>query len=315
MVDLSIVIVSWNSRLDLMRCLGSLKTSHPSVAYEVVVVDNASSDETVAFLKQTYPDVHVIVNEHNRGFAAANNQAFGVVRGRYILLLNPDTLVHDGALDALVAFMDTHTDAGAAGPILCNKDGSLQYTGVRFPRVGDLLVESLFLDQIFPRSRIFGRHKETYADVHSVRSVDFVQGSCMIVRSDIVRSVGGLDENFFLYFEEVDWCKRMQDAGYRVYVVPWARITHLANVEIGHYNEHRVVHYHRSLLRLFQKHHGFVDRVLLRAVLALRSIIRILVWSVMALVRPSLRSKSISAMRGYVRTLGLLLRRKEPVHV
>lgn len=315
MVDLSIVIVSWNSRLDLQRCLGSLDASHPSVTSEVIVVDNASSDETVSFLHYAYPHAYVIVNEQNRGFAAANNQALSVVSGRYILLLNPDTLVHGGALDALVAFMDGHTDAGAAGPLLCNEDGSLQSTGVRFPRVSDILVESLFLDRMFPRSRFFGRHKERYADVHSVRSVDFVQGSCIIVRSDILRSIGGLDERFFLYFEEVDWCKRMQDAGYRVYIVPTARITHLANVEIGHYDEHRLVHYHRSMLRFFQKHHGVVDQVLLRVVLAMRSLIRMVVWSVVALVRPPLRSKSISAVRGYMRTLGLLLRRKDPVHV
>ncbi|HXG01382.1 MAG TPA: glycosyltransferase family 2 protein [Bacteroidota bacterium] len=311
MCDLSIVIVTWNSLDHLRRCLASLKESPPQARFELIVVDNASSDGTVEFLRAYDGDVRLIANTENRGFAAANNQAFEIARGRYVLLLNPDTVVHRGALDALVQFMDARADAAAAGPALRNEDGTLQQTGVRFPNNLNILFEALFLDRLFPRSKIFGRHKELYADASVPRRVEYVQGSCMIVRSDVMRKVGGLDERFFLYFEEVDWCKQMMQAGYGVYICPSAAVTHLANVRLGHYDERRLVHYHRSLILFYQKHYSAFRQTMLIPVLLLRSFIRLCVWGLVALVRPSMRATAFSSMRGYIRTVGLLFGRKE----
>ncbi len=311
MLDLSVIIVTWNSLVHLRRCLESLNASHSGVSLEVLVVDNASSDGTVEFLQEHRHDVHVIANAENRGFAAANNQAFERAHGRYVLLLNPDTVVHEGALDALVHFMDASPDAAAAGPALCNEDGTPQYTGVRFPNNLNILFETLFLDRLFPRSRVFGRHKELYADHTVPRCVEYVQGACMIVRSDVVRQIGGLDEQFFLYFEEVDWCKRMALAGFKVYSCPSAIVTHLANEEIGHYDERRLVHYHRSLILFYRKHYSRTRLRSLRALLVLRSCIRLCVWFGVALGRPSLRATAVSSMKGYLRALALLLGRRE----
>ncbi len=306
MLDLSVVIVSWNSRNDLHRCLGSLQEPRSEAKREIIVVDNDSSDGTVAYLQQEYPGVRVIANNTNRGFAAANNQAFAVAGGRYILLLNPDTLVHAGALDALVGFMDEHPEAAAAGPLLRNEDGTRQLTGVRFPSNWNILVEALFLDRLFPGTRIFGRHKEAYADEREPREVEYVQGSCMIVRSDVVAKVGGLDEKFFMYFEEVDWCKRMRDAGWKVYVCPDAVITHFANAELGHYDERRLTHYHRSLVLFYRKHYSLLRIAGLRLLLTLRSLIRICVWTLAGVGRPRLRSAARSSIKGYLKTLGIV---------
>ncbi len=311
MLDLSIIIVSWNSLAYLERCLESLVDSKIGVAHEVIVVDNASYDRTVAFVQGYYPGIRVIANPENRGFAAANNQALAVARARYVLLLNPDTVVHKGAIDALVAFMDAHPEAAAAGPALRNEDGTPQHTGVRFPNNLNIFFEALFLDRLFPRSKLFGRHKELYANTTVPRRVDYVQGACMIVRAEVVQRIGGLDEQFFLYFEEVDWCKRMQQAGFAVYSCPSAAVTHLANIELGHYDERRVVHYHRSLILFYRKHYSGASLNILRLILALRSCIRLCVWAGVALVRPTLRAPAASSMRGYARTLALLLSRKE----
>lgn len=312
MLDVSIIVVTWNSLAHLQRCLQSLRASCPRVSYEVIVVDNASSDGTVVFLKEQHRDVVLVANETNRGFAAANNQALAVARGRYILLLNPDTIVHDDAVDALVKFMETHSDAAAAGPALRNEDGTPQHTGVRFPNNLNILFESFFLDRLFPRSKLFGRHKQLYADGTLPRRVDYVQGACMIVRADVVREIGGLDEQFFLYFEEVDWCKRMEQGGCTVYYCPSAVVTHLANVELGHYDERRIVHYHRSLMLFYHKHYSHTSSWILRLILIFRSVIRLCVWAGVALGRPSLRRTAASSMKGYVRTLALLFGRKEP---
>lgn len=306
MLDLSIIIVSWNSKSDLQRCLGSLALSPSRAAYETIIVDNNSSDGSVEYLRQEHPDVRVIANDTNRGFAPANNQAFAGARGRYLVLLNPDTLVHKGAMDALVEFMDSHPGAGAAGPLLRNEDGTRQLTGVRLPTNWNILVEALFLDRLFAGTRFFGRHKEAYADETGFREVEYVQGSCMIVRNAIVNDLGGLDERYFMYFEEVDWCKRIRDAGWKVYVCPDAVITHFANAGVGHYDERRLIHYHRSLILFYRKHYSASSLTGLRIVLTLRSLIRIGVWVPTGIVRPELRKASLSSIKGYFRTLGLV---------
>ncbi len=311
MCDLSVVIVTWNTRAHLQRCLESLAASTPAITYEVIVVDNASTDGTPDVVRSYPHRIHLIANAENRGFASANNQAFEQATGRYVLLLNPDTVVHKGALDALVRFMDAHPDAAAAGPALRNEDGTPQYTGVRFPNTLNIFIETMFLDRLFPRSRIFGRHKELYADASVPRRVDYVQGACMIVRSSAIQTIGGLDERFFLYFEEVDWCKRMAHAGYSVYVCPAATVTHFANVGLGHYDERRLVHYHRSLMLFYHKHYSAWQRAIVKMILVVRSCLRLCVWAVIALLKPSLRMTAGSSMRGYLRTLVLLFGGKE----
>lgn len=306
MSGLTIIVVNWNSRDELNKCLASLKASGTKTAYQVIVVDNHSSDDTVAFLHAHYPEVMVIANTENRGFAAANNQALGKTTSRYVLLLNPDTYVHRGALDELVNFMESHPDAAAVGPALRNEDGSPQNTGVRFPTNWNILVEALFLDRVFPRSRVFGRHKELFADQDAPRKVQYVQGACLMLRTEVARTIGDMDEQFFLYFEEVDWCKRMYDAGYSVYMCPSAVVTHFANAELGHFDAHRLVHYHRSLILFYKKHYSQASLMVLRVLLAVRSLLRLFVWTAVPLTRPSLRHRAVSALRGYLQVLRLV---------
>ena len=306
MPELSIVIVTWNSRADIERCLRSIEASGTRSPMEILVVDNASTDETAAYVRKAFPGAALLANEANNGFAAANNRALNVAQGRYVLLLNPDTYVHAGALDALVTYMNDHPEVWACGPPVFNADGSPQRTGVRFPGMWNLLVESLFLDRVFPRTRLFGSHKELYRDPGLPRSVDFVQGSCLLVRRTAVEKVGNLDEGYFMYFEETDWCRRMKEAGGGIWYVPGPGIIHYGGETTGHYEERRLVFYHRSLLRFFRKHHSACSGVVLRLVLLLRSTIRIAVWSVHGVTHVSSRPFAASALRGYLRVLLLL---------
>lgn len=307
MLDLAIIIVSWNCREYLSGCLRSIVSSGTQSRYTVLVVDNDSSDGTVPYIREMFPSIRILTNTSNVGFAAANNQGMRGVQSRYVLLLNPDTLLHPGALDAMIGFMDEHTDAWAAGPAIVNADGSRQHSGVRFPSNWNIAAEALFLDRLFPRSKLFGRHKELYEDPGRVREVDYLQGSCLMVRTEAIGIIGDLDEQFFMYFEETDWCYRMKHAGGKVLYCPMATVVHFGGNEPGHFDEHRLVYYHRSLLLFYRKHFTSGKAVVLRFLLVIRSLLRIILWGGTGMLRPALRHSAISSARGYARTLRDLL--------
>ena len=310
MTDLSIIVVSWNSRLDLAVCLPSIPPAAATHSFEVIVVDNASTDGSLDYVHSVMPESICLGNASNRGFAAANNQGIALSHGRYYLLLNPDTVLHRGACDALVQFMDLNPGVSACGPALLNGDGSPQRTGVRFPSLWNLCVEALFVDRLLPHSRLFGRHRELYADPGVPRAVDFVQGSCLLVRRESVSRIGELDESYFMYFEETDWCKRMKQAGGEVWYVPAAVVVHLGGGTFAHYDEKRLVAYHRGLLNFFRKHYPSWQGLVLRCILAVRSLLRLAVWGALSLLtRNERRNRSRSALRGYVRTMAVLLQR------
>ncbi len=310
MIDLSIIVVSWNSREDLAVCLPSISSAAAAHTFEVIVVDNASTDGSLDYVQSVMPESICRSNASNRGFAAANNQGIALSHGRYFLLLNPDTFLHRAACDSLVQFMDLHPGVSACGPALLNADGSPQRTGVRFPSLWNLCVEALFVDRLFPHTRLFGRHRELYADPGVPRAVDFVQGSCLLVRGETADRVGVLDESFFMYFEETDWCKRMKQAGGEVWYVPAAQVVHFGGGTFAHYDEKRLVAYHRSLLHFFHKHCPSWQGPVLRCILAVRSLVRLAVWGLLSLLtRHERHTRSRSALRGYMKTLALLLQR------
>jgi GT2 family glycosyltransferase len=303
MHEITIIIVSWNSKDYLAQCLASIHASAPRRSFKIVVVDNGSSDGTVAFLQAHYPEIRCLENKENRGFAAANNQAIRLANSRYVLLLNPDTLVRTGALDAMAEMLDGDESVWAVGPSVLNADGTRQQTGVRYPTNWNVFVESFFLDRLFPNTRLFGRHKEFYEDATKPRAVDYVQGACLLVTSRAIQSVGILDERFFMYFEETDWCYRMTHAGGRVCYCPAARVVHFGGNAVGHFDEQRLVYYHRSLLLFYRKHYSAADRGVLRFILWIRSLVRILVWGGVYLLRPSIRAEALSSIRGYIHVL------------
>ncbi len=305
MVDLGVVIVTHNSREFLENCLASLNAG--GISTDVVVVDNSSTDGSVELIRERFPGIRIIANASNRGFAAANNEGFRYVQSRYILLLNPDTVVHGRALESLVSFMAEHPTASAAGPAIRNRDGSPQRTGVRFPSNWNIFVEALFLDRLFSNSRLFGAHKELYEDPAKARQVDYVQGSCLVVRNSVINNTGLLDERFFMYFEETDWCYRMKQAGGEIWYSPVASITHFGGDEFAHYDEQRLVAFHQSLMYFYQKHHSKQSRVLLRMILVLRSLIRLAVWTPFLLFGEATSARALSTLRGYLRVIPLVL--------
>ncbi|MFH1568413.1 MAG: glycosyltransferase family 2 protein [Gemmatimonadota bacterium] len=225
--DVTVVIPSYNTRDLMEQALRTVQEAGAGLAVEVFVVDNASRDGSPEMVRARFPETRLICNDRNLGFAAANNQAFRQARGRYVLLLNSDTIVRPDTLRTLVGFLDQHPEAGAAGCKILNPDGSLQLESRRgFPTPAAALYKLSGLSRLFPGSRRFGQYNLTYLDPEEVAEVDALSGSCMMVRREVLQQVGQLDEAYFMYGEDLDWCYRMRQAGWRIYYVPHTEIIH-----------------------------------------------------------------------------------------
>ncbi len=304
---LSIVIVTLNSGAFLPACLGSIVSRKSSIPLEVIVVDNASTDDTVGYLKKSFPQVRLIVNDENVGFNRANNRGIRESSGDLVLLLNPDTKVEEGALESLAEFLLSENDLAAAGPKILNGDGSLQRTGVSFPTLWNVLLEAFFLNILFPRSRIFGRHRRLYEHPDAVVEVDYLQGSCLMVKREVFDKVGLLDERFFMYFDELEFCYRCKLLGWKVKYDPAAVVTHYGGGGTAFYDEVRLMHFHRSFLTFLKKHYGPARTFLFRTLLLLRALIRWLLFSCASVVPVRRQSEYRSRSRGYGKVARFLI--------
>jgi len=224
-MDVSVAIVSYNVAELVCEAIASVKRE-TACHFEIIVVDNGSSDDTVPRIRSLHPDVTIIENGRNAGFAAANNQAFRTAAGRFLFMLNPDTIVLDGAIDRLVRFMDTSADIGACGPKVLNPDRSLQHSCHHFPSLTLRMFEYLQLRRLFPWNRFFGREHMTYWDYDEIKDVDWVTGCALMIRREVLEQVGLLDENYFMYAEESDLCFQLREAGWRTTFYPAASIVH-----------------------------------------------------------------------------------------
>ncbi len=254
-MDVSICIVNWNVKALLHQCLTSIPEGAAGLTYEIIVVDNASTDGS-ADLLEMFPHVKWIQNRENVGFTRANNQAFAVSQGRYICLLNPDTVVSPGALSTLVAYMDAHPDVGIVGPQLRYPDGTLQPSRYRFPSVMTALMESTPLAWLWPNNPWNRRYHCGDCSPHEEHEVDWLNGACLMVRREVIDRVGNLDERFFMYSEELDLCRRAKMAGWRVMYVPQAVVVHHEGKSSEQVVVARHVHFNRSKVLYFRKHHG-----------------------------------------------------------
>lgn len=234
----------------------SIEENEPSYTFEIIIVDNASTDDTVNMIKKCFPEVTLITNHKNYGFAAANNQGLKRSQGEYILFLNPDTILHPKSLDILVKFMDSNEDAGACGPKLLNADGSIQNSVRCFPSFRG----ALHRHTAFKFLGIFkGEYKKwVMYDFNNdkEREVDQVMGAALMVKRSVTEQVGVMDERFFMYYEEVDLCYRIKQAGWRIVHIPEAVITHIGGGSAGQIPVNKRIMAMSSLLKFFRKHRG-----------------------------------------------------------
>ncbi|GIV99275.1 glycosyltransferase family 2 protein [Roseiflexus sp.] len=246
MNTLSIIIVNWNTRDILLDCLDTIVAYPPQRPYDIWVVDNASRDGSVAAVQSRHPYAHIIANAENRGFAAANNQAIDASCGDYVLLLNSDTLVRAQALERMAHFLDIHTRVGVVGACLLNADGTLQPSWAAFPS---------FWAELLGRN-VRARRPYGTVDGSTAYAVDWVGGAALMIRREVIAKIGALDEGYFMYSEETDWCFRVRKAGWDVCYLPHATIVHLGGQSSQKASARMKAELYRSKIRFYTKHYG-----------------------------------------------------------
>jgi GT2 family glycosyltransferase len=254
--DLSVVILNWNTCADLRKCLASILGQTWISAVQVVVADNASEDESRSMVAAEFPGAVLCVHTSNLGFATGNNRALPHADGRYVLFLNPDTIVTDGALDTLVAYADAHPEAGIVGPKLLNADGSLQFSCRAFPDLGAGFFRNTPLGRLFPKNRFTSDYLMSDWDHDAPRTVDWVSGAALMIRRDALERTQGFDEGFFMYCEDVDLCYRVHSLGHLVQYVPDAVIYHLIGRSSDRVPTRMTYEFHRSMYRFYRKHYA-----------------------------------------------------------
>jgi len=274
-IRLSVIIVNWNVRGYLKICLDSIYKYTKDIEFEVYVVDNNSSDGSQDMVKKDFPQVHLIENSKNLGFAAANNLALKECGAEYDLFLNPDTELVDNALKAMVGYMDTHPETGAMGCKLLLSDGSLQYSCRAFPSIFADLMENLYLDWIFPRSAFFNCYHMGLWEHNYAREVSVPAGACLLVRQGIIRKIGPFDTRFFMYYDEIDLCYRIRKNGWKIFFVPDIKVIHHTNQSSKQIPLETADWKYGSKIRFFKKHFGAWSVMFLFLSLALNGFI---VW-------------------------------------
>ena len=254
-MKLSIIIVSWNVCKDVIECIDSIYNNPPVSPYEIILVDNASSDETAFQVRSNFPKVVVICNKQNFGFAAANNKGIQEAKGDYILLLNPDTLILPESLNKLVAFMQESTDVGLCGPKIFNPDMTIQQSVRNFPNFPGMFYRFTFLKYLGLFRQKAQNWKLDGFDYSKQQEVEQLMGAAIIAKTSIIKEYGGFDERFFMYYEEVDLCYRVKHNGMRIVYFPGSQIIHLGGQSAKQIPAKVKYMMLRSLVLFMKKHH------------------------------------------------------------
>jgi GT2 family glycosyltransferase len=273
-IDLSVVIVGWNAKHYLELCLASLEEAPPRRSMEVFVVDNASEDGTSEMIETRFPNVTLIKSSENLGFSKGNNVAIRECRGRYIALVNPDVVVLPGCLDALADFLDQNPKVGNVGPRVLNPDMTLQSSCRRFPTLWNNFCSAMGLATKFQKSKFFAGEHMLYFSYDQTIPVEVVVGCFSMIRRETFEAVGLLDEDLFMYGDDVDWCRRCWNAGWEVYFFPGARAIHDRGKTTAPYPVRFAVAQQRSILQYWRKHHGFWGVLGVRTIMFFRHLVR-----------------------------------------
>jgi hypothetical protein len=273
--DLSIVLVGWNNKAYLDPCLVSLYESGLKCSFDMVVVDNGSTDGSQEMLREKFPQVIIIQNEGNVGLGKASNQGIEATKGRYILLLNNDTIVNGASFDALVDFLEQNPKAGGVGGKLMNPDGTIQAGYNYFPSLVDEFLVATRLGELFRPGY------PAVMDANEIQSVDWMGSACLMVRRAALDKVGLLDEGYFIYGDEADLQYRLKKAGWEIYFLPDATTIHYGGRSMNRWSRRKMVY--RGKLLFYRKHYGFLKTLALRLMLGILSVAKLVPWAILFL--------------------------------
>jgi GT2 family glycosyltransferase len=263
LVNISIIIVTYNPGTLLFPCLESLAADALGPEHEVILVDNASQDNTIENVRRDFSGIQIIANPNNGGFATAVNQGLALANGKYLLLLNPDAFVKPDTLSTMQSWMENHPDAGITGPRIRDENGHVALTA--YPAYTPLIILWQYwgLDRLLPYT-IYGRYRARSEQAVKPFEVETVQGSCFMIRREVYEQIGGLDESFFLFCEEPDYCERARSHGWRVFYLPLTEVTHLESSTVSRYTTIRIRSYHLCPLVFFRKRNRPVAVLILK---------------------------------------------------
>ncbi len=298
-MDLSIIIVNWNTCEITCACLESIFSQETVLRYEVIVVDNGSRDDSVKQINERFPRVKMIANDQNMGFAAANNQAIDIANGSYVLLLNSDTIVLEKCLDKAVQLLEANPSIGCIGAKAFNKDMTIQVNCFRFPSLLDEVLTLFCMNKFFPNSNFFNRMRYGNLSEDLPREVEVVAGCFMLVRRIAIEKVGQMDATFFMYAEEMDWCRRFRMAGWKVLYAPEVRIIHFGGQSSQHMKSKMILQLRAGILQFVNKHYLPIIYYLHCISTSIWFGIRVPGWLLKGLLIPQGRKSSLAMSRVY----------------
>ncbi|WP_428515097.1 glycosyltransferase family 2 protein [Roseovarius sp.] len=287
---LSIIIVNWNTREMLRNCLSSIYVHSDGLALDVIVIDNASTDGSPELVAADFPQVRLIRNAENRGFAAANNQGFEIAKGEQVLLLNSDTIIHGNVLERSVDWLSAHPKVAAMGCRVLNTDGSVQKTCSRYPSLLNQILLTSGLSRL-PWPRFLGRYQMADWNRDVEREVEVISGCYLLVRRAVIDQIGPLDESFFFFGEETDWCKRMREAGWLLVFAPIGEITHHGGGSVKKLNAKRDVMLSEAIIRLHRKHSGYASAIVAFLIILSFNGSRAVFWSIASIRASNSRAR------------------------
>lgn len=290
--DISVVIVTWNARAYTLECLRSLQQQEPGAAVEIIVVDNASKDGTPEAVAEQFPSVRLILNAENLGFAKANNQGMQASRGRYLCLVNSDVVLPTDCLSHLLAYMEVNPNIGLLGPRMLTPKGNVGYSVMRFPTAWNTFCCALGLDSLFKRSRNFGGFMMKGFTYDHTEDVEVLTGWFWVVRRSAWEEVGGLDEQFFMYGEDIDWSRRFRSGGWRVVFYPNVEALHYGGASSNNAPARFYVEMRRANLQYYRKYHGPLSRAVYFLAVWSHELTRVVAYAIIFVARQSRRAEA-----------------------
>jgi GT2 family glycosyltransferase len=284
-ITVSVIIVSWNARDYLMQCLDSLSAEACRYPMEIIVVDNASSDDSAEQVARRFPSVRLIRNKENLGFAKANNLAVSVSTGRYLCFVNSDVKVLPDCITKLVDFSDQNPKVGVTGPRIIGGDGKLQRSCRGFPTLWNMFCRALAFDVLWSKSKTFSGYSMTYWPQDTQRPVDILTGCFWLIRKEALTQVGLLDEEFFMYGEDMDWCKRFWAGNWQVVFVPSAEAIHYGGASSSNSPIRFYIEKQRADLQYWRKHHSHLTVALYFLISCLHLLLRMVGYSIAAMLK------------------------------
>ena len=299
MFDVSIIIVAWNVRELLYNCMKSVYEETQGINFEVIYVDNASEDGSVEMVRKEFPQIRIIENEENRGFIKANNQGIETSKGRYVLLLNSDTIILDNAITKTVKFADEHPEAAVVGCKVLNPDRTLQRSCFMYPSILNMFLAATYLYKFFPGNRFFGRQRMTWWDSSDIREVETVCGCFSLVRKTAIEQVGLMDETYFVYGDDPDWCCRFKRKGLKIIFTPEPQIVHYGGQTTQQEADKFLLQLYGSNLIFMKKFGNRLTFPLAVLLTALFFFSRTPYWLAIAAIQKNKRKRSIQNAKTY----------------